>query len=115
MDGNCQSVALAGIAAGLLLAAAPAETAWSACFEDVGCTNNQYMSMNQLRQLSCQNLWTVRNFIYHNNGYWLESAQAKGQFSNQGCVHHDMATVPLNAYERANVQSVRTVEQQKGC
>lgn len=23
--------------------------------------------------------------------------------------------VPLNAYERANVQSVRSIEQQKGC
>jgi hypothetical protein len=50
MNANLQKAAL-GIGFGMLIAALPAETAWTACFEDVGCTNNQYMSINQLRQL----------------------------------------------------------------
>jgi YARHG domain len=102
MNANLQKAALASVF-GILITAAPSETAWPACFEDVGCTNNQYMSESQLRQLSCQNLWTVRNTIYYENKYCFETTEAQDQFSNQNCVYHDMAAVPLNTYERANV------------
>ena len=33
------------------------------CFENVGCPNDHYISKNQLRQLGCEPLWTVRSSI----------------------------------------------------
>ncbi len=44
MNANLQKAALA-IGFGSLIAALPAGTACPACFEDVGCANNQYMSI----------------------------------------------------------------------
>ena len=109
MNAKLQKAALASVL-GFLIAAASAGTAWTACFDDVGCTNNQYMPVNELRQLSCQSLWIVRNTICYENKYFFETTEAKDQFSNQS-----IAAVPMNNYERANVDSIRSVEQHKRC
>jgi YARHG domain len=55
----------------VLLAAAPAS---AACFEDVGCTDSQYMRAQDLRLLSCENLWMVRNTIFDENGLCFKTA-----------------------------------------
>lgn len=102
----------AALAGGTLLAAGPA---MSACFELIGCTDSQYFSEAQLRRLSCDSLWTVRNTIFHENGYCFQTAKGKAVFSNVGCKYTVSGNVPLNKYERANVERVRAVEARKRC
>jgi hypothetical protein len=94
------------------MAVAPA---WGACFEDIGCTNSQYMSIYALRQLSCDSLWTARNTIFYENGYCFKTSRALSVFSNAECSYPDQATVPLNDYERSNIAKIVQVERQKGC
>jgi hypothetical protein len=95
-----------------ILAATPA---MSACFEVIGCTDSQYFSATTLRRLSCDALWTVRNTIFDENGYCFQTAKGKAVFSNVGCRYTVSGNVPLNAYERSNVERVKQVEAQKGC
>jgi hypothetical protein len=85
------------------------------CYELIGCTNKDYFKPAQLKQLSCQFLWEVRNRIYKENGYCFKTKKAKQELGNAGCIYHDMGAVPLNAYERANVGAIVKVETQKGC
>ena len=102
----------AAIAGAVILAASPA---LSACFEVIGCTDSQYFSVAKLKRLSCDPLWTVRNTIFDENGYCFQTAKGKSVFSNVGCLYTVSGNVPLNAYERANVERVKQVEAQKGC
>ncbi|MEZ5926779.1 MAG: YARHG domain-containing protein [Hyphomicrobiaceae bacterium] len=85
------------------------------CFEGIGCTDSEYFARYELRKLSCQNLWYVRNRIYDENGYCFKTRRARKQFSNAGCLYWNQGAVPLNAYERANVLSIRAIERKKGC
>jgi len=102
------------VATGLLaMIAGPALA--DSCFEDVGCAGSHYIPKSQLRQLSCDALWTVRNTIYHNNGYCFRTQRALSLYSNDGCQYQNSGDVPLNQYERKNVANIRSVEQSKGC
>ncbi len=105
-------LAVAALAAGTLLAASPA---MSACFEMLGCTDSEYFTDAQLRRLSCDPLWTVRNTIFDENGYCFQTAKGKAVFSNVGCKYTVSGNVPLNKYERANVERVKAAEARKGC
>lgn len=109
---------LSRIAAALaaLLAAAAAAPAMAACFESgVGCTDDHYISRKVLNALSCDALWTVRNTIYHENGYCFRTARARAVFSNENCHSDDTADVRLNSFERANITRVSEAERKKGC
>ena len=109
---NAPKVAAVALSAGLFFAATPA---MSACFEVVGCTDREYFSEASLRRLSCDALWTVRNTIFYENGYCFQTAKGKAVFSNAGCRYTVSGQVPLNRYERANVETVKKVEARKGC
>lgn len=85
------------------------------CYELIGCTNSNYFKPAQLKRLSCQILWEVRNTIYKENGYCFKTQKAINHFGNAGCIYTDLGAVPLNAYERANVGAIAKVEKQKGC
>ena len=88
----------------------------AACFDSgVGCTDSEYFTTGALEQLSCDNLWTVRNMIFDENGYCFKTAKAKDIFSNDGCSYTSMASMPLNSYETKNIQLVQAVEKQKAC
>ena len=92
------------------------QPATAACFEgSVGCTDDHNIPVWALQELSCDSLWTVRNMIFDENGYCFQTAKAKAVFSNQGCMYTGMAGMPLNPYETQNIQTVRSVEQQKAC
>jgi hypothetical protein len=104
--------AAAVAAAGLFAFATPA---MSACFEVVGCTDSEYISEASLRRLSCDALWMVRNTIFDENGYCFQTAKGQAVFSNAGCKYTVSGKVPLNKYERANVETVKRVEARKGC
>ncbi len=104
--------ALALTAVVLLLQPLPAQ---ANCYEMIGCTNSNYFKPAQLKKFSCQILWEIRNTIYHENGYCFKTKKAKNHFGNAGCTYNDMGSVPLNAYERANVGAIVKAEKQKGC
>ena len=105
-------VAVALAAAGMIASATPA---MSACFEIIGCTDSGYLSESDLRRLSCDALWTVRNTMFYENGYCFQTAKGQSVFSNAGCRYTVSGQVPLNKYERANVETVKKVEARKGC
>ncbi|MCX5515269.1 hypothetical protein C3941_22460 [Kaistia algarum] len=87
----------------------------AACFEAIGCTDSQKMSLANLRTLSCDTLWTARNTIYYENGYCFRTARGQANFSNDGCTTSNQAAIRLNSYERANVQAITKVEREKAC
>jgi hypothetical protein len=110
-----EPLALVGIvvaAATLLWLITPAR---AACYEDIGCTNDHYFSKAEVKRMSCQNLWYVRNGIYNENGYCFKTAAGKEAFDNSDCSHASLGAVPLNAYERGNIATLKWAEGVKGC
>lgn len=110
--------------AGLFLAAALAMpfvlpgAASAACYEDLGstgCPDREVFSYADLRRLSCQNLWYVRNNIYNEAGLCFRSATAQQMFDNSDCTTWDASTLPLNSNEQNNIARIRKVEKEKGC
>ncbi len=105
-------VILAAIAAQLAVAL-PAFA--GQCYEGIGCASMQYFPKSEVKKLSCQNLWYVRNRIYKDNGYCFKTATGISELGNAGCTIANQAAVPLNAYERANIGTIRSVEKAKRC
>ncbi len=112
MAGFGAALALAGALAGAGLGATPAK---ANCYEIYGCTDSSYFDAKQLTGASCQILWEMRNWIYKENGYCFTTQRAIKVFGNAGCSHDDVASVPLNGYERANVGAIKATEREKGC
>jgi hypothetical protein len=102
----------AGLGLFLLFAPGPAH---ANCYELIGCTNKDYFKNAQLKQLSCQILWEVRNTIYKERGYCFHTQRAIKAFGDAGCKYDDAGAVPLNAAERYNVSAIKKVEAKKGC
>ncbi len=106
------------LAALLVMPLAAPTAASAACYEDLGstgCPDREVFSYSDLRKLSCQNLWYVRNNIYNEAGLCFRTAAAQAAFDNSDCTTYDAATLPLNANEQKNISRIRTVEKQKGC
>jgi hypothetical protein len=103
------------VVTGLVILLGFAALSSASCLENVGCTNEHYMTLMEVQQLGCQNLYTLRNVIYRDNGYCFKTARAIAELGNEGCIHDDADAVPLNAYERANVELVKRVETAKNC
>lgn len=108
-------IGAAAVTGGGFVSLAVTTPAAAACFEVVGCTNDQVMQVELLRTLSCDALWTVRNFMYDEQGYCFQTAKAQAVFSNEGCFITNGALVPFNAYERTNIDRIVAVEREKGC
>jgi YARHG domain len=106
----------AGIAAGILVAAATVGApAHADCYEGIGCTDSDEYDVNDLTELSCENLWFVRNRIFDENGYCFKTARALDQFDNSDCWVNEQAKVKLSAIERHNVNAIVEAEQANGC
>jgi hypothetical protein len=103
-----------GLICGLLVAAAPSP-ARANCYEVIGCSDGQFFKSSDLKQLSCQALWEVRNWIYKERGYCFKTPKAIKLFGNAGCQFDDITQVPLNQFEKYNVKAIKKVEAQKGC
>jgi hypothetical protein len=116
MNATLPRHASAGAAAFALFVMLGAPPGSAACFESgIDCTDDHEIPASALQPLSCDALWTVRNMIFDENGYCFQTARAKAVFSNEGCQYTSMAAMPLNAYETANIMTIREVEKQKGC
>jgi hypothetical protein len=85
------------------------------CYEVIGCDDSDYFRRNDLRQLSCQSLYEVRNWIYKQNGFCFSTSRAQRTFGNDGCWITKQSQVRLNAVERENVATIAAVESAKGC
>ena len=73
----------AGAGMGLLMvvsfSAAPSH---ADCYEVIGCTDSDWFKGYDLEQLSCENLWHVRNRIYDENGYCFSTDRGRQAFDN---------------------------------
>ena len=107
-------VARAGAGAVLVLISTGAP-ALADCYEDIGCTDSDMMSADDLEALSCQNLWHVRNRIYDENGYCFTTARGRKAFDNSDCWVKSQSKVKLNAIERHNVNAIVAAESANGC
>ena len=85
------------------------------CYEDIGCDDSEYFTKSDLRELSCQALWEVRNGIYFQNGYCFKTKKAIRFFGNDECEYDDAADISFNKYEQRNISTITSVESQKGC
>jgi len=95
-----------------LLTAGPA---LANCYENIGCDDSDVFARSDLRRLSCQALWEVRNAIYFQNGYCFRTDRAIDFFGNEGCYVTNQSRVRLNEFERENVARISALEKQKGC
>lgn len=73
------------------------------------------MSSRDLGRLSCENLWTVRNTIFDENGFCFSTARGRRAFANDDCSISDPAAVPMDDYERSNVAKVARLESERDC
>lgn len=95
-----------------------AGTAQAACYEDLGqtgCPDQELFPLDDLRRLSCQNLWYVRNQIYNEHGYCFRTPAAIEQFDNSDCFVRDAGQLRLNEYERENIARIVRVERELAC
>jgi hypothetical protein len=106
---------LIGLVSGFIGVSAASQAARANCYEQIGCTNSDYFEPWQLKKLSCQILWEVRNTIYKENGYCFHTPKAIEAFGNAGCLYDDAGDVPLNAAESSNVAAIKKAEAKKGC
>lgn len=101
------------IAAAVTLLTSSQAMAW--CYEDIGCDDSDRFTRSDLRQLSCQALYEVRNGIYFQHGLCFTTKRALNTFGDDGCYVDDPADVELNRTERYNITTIAAVERQKGC
>jgi YARHG domain len=85
------------------------------CYENVGCPHKDRITDAQARDLSCENLWLVRNTIYYQHGYCFLTERGRKAFSNGRCSSNSIADLELNPVEQANVATLRRIERRKGC
>jgi len=107
--------ALFSVAFSALSAVVTASPAEANCYETFGCTDSEYFATQRLEQASCQVPWEVRNTIFKERGYCFGTAKVVKAFGNAGCLYHDVARVPRNDFERANISVIKEVENSKGC
>jgi len=93
-----------------------AQAASAACYEDVGCTDRSRFDEAKLSRLaSCDILFEMRNTVFKERGYCFKTPRAIETFGNAGCRHDQIAAVPLNDIERANVATITRLEAAKQC
>ncbi len=109
------ALVLIGLVSGCIGVSAAPQPARANCYEQIGCSDKDYYEQWQLKQLSCQILWEVRNWIYKENGYCFHTQKAIEAFGNAGCLYDDVGDVPFNAVESANVAAIKQAEAKKGC
>ncbi len=103
------------------LSAVPASAQISAsiespqCYEGVGCPHKDRIAEKQIRSHSCENLWLIRNTIFHQRGYCFQSGRGKSEFSNSRCTVNTVSDLKLTPVENDNVGTIEKLERQKRC
>jgi hypothetical protein len=81
----------------------------------IDCVEFTYVEESQLRQHTCEQLWLLRNSIFKEAGYCFSSDKARATFGNDSCSFDDERLVPLNDYQRRNIDLFKSVEKKRGC
>ena len=85
------------------------------CYEGVGCPHQDRITQEQARDLPCDNLWLVRNTIFHQRGFCFQTARGRKEFDNRRCSANSVAELKLSEVEKANVATLEKVERGKNC
>jgi hypothetical protein len=106
--------ALLSVAFSALSAVVAASPAKANCYENFGRTDSEYFAAHQLERAARS---SGKCGISSSRSAAIASALAKAvkAFGNAGCLYHDVARVPRNDFERANISAVKGVESNKGC
>ncbi len=64
---------------------------------------------------ACNSLWYRRNKIYFDNGYCFKTERSIKAFGNKNCRFPVEADVPMSPSDRAQIDLIRTLEQQNRC
>ena len=109
-------LARAGVAVGfLMIVSIGAAAARADCLEVIGCTDSDRFDLDDLYELSCENLWHVRNRIYDENGYCFGSERGQEAFDNSDCWIKNQANVELSEIETYNVDQIVKAEEENAC
>jgi hypothetical protein len=103
------------LAIALMLALLSAGPAMAACYDIIGCADEDKFRKSDLREFSCEGLYDLRNTIYKENGYCFKTERAIDYFGNEGCYITQQSRVKLNGIEKYNVAQIVAVEKQFGC
>lgn len=103
------------LALALMSLAALTLPAEAICFDPVGCSNTKRYNSRDLRKLSCDELWFVRNAILDDHGYCFKTEKGISAFGNEGCETHSIADLALNSFEQFNLKAISGMEEIKGC
>ncbi|MFO1171227.1 MAG: caspase family protein [Hyphomicrobiaceae bacterium] len=71
------------------------------------------LSVDELYNLSCDELWVARNEMFDRRGYCFTSAKGQSFFDNADCTTSSQSI--LNKTEKANTITIKQVESEKGC
>ena len=106
------AVGIAGFLIGVGVGAGPAQ---ANCCEIIGCSDKNHFKHSDLKKLGCQPALGSAQLDLQGNGYCFKTSKAIKAFGNAGCLYDDAALVPLNKFEKYNVNAIKKVEKQKGC
>jgi len=75
------------------------------------------LPVSHARADACLDLWVERNQIYKNAGYCFQTARARHDFGNAGCVTNSdrAARANMGGGGRARVDEIVRMEAQYGC
>lgn len=85
------------------------------CYEIIGCPDRDRITETQVKDFSCENLWLVRNTIFHQRGYCFQTHRGKAAFDNSQCRTSSISALHLSAIERQNVATIQEAERRKSC
>lgn len=91
-------------------AAVPSAGQIQRLFPDSG---KRRLSVEELYNLSCDELWVARNEMFDRRGYCFTSGRGQTYFDNSDCTTSSSGI--LNKAEKANVATIKQVESEKGC
>lgn len=87
----------------------------AACYKGLGCTDEDRFSASELRPLTCNTLWKMRNAIYYEAGYCFKTKRAINYFGNDQCEYDDAEDLDFSRIEQSNIDTIARVEKRKGC
>jgi hypothetical protein len=69
----------------------------------------------KLGELSCDQLWLRRNSIFKEAGYCFKTPRSINALGNAGCRYNNEYEIRLTPQQKALVEEIQGVEQNKGC
>jgi hypothetical protein len=93
-----------------------ASAAEAVCIKgDAFCSDQYVFSKRLLSELSCEDLWTLRNSIFDEHGCCFTQRPEADKFDNSDCTEDAFSQLALNGNERDNVSVIKEMERAKFC